>query len=67
MVAGSRAGAQVPVGEQTLGRIINIIGEPIDELGPIDTKKPLTYTCSGSLFVSLLRYNRKMPNHKGFE
>merc|ERR1740117_654891 len=29
----------VPVGEGTLGRIINIIGEPIDELGPIDTKK----------------------------
>merc|ERR1711998_184953 len=26
-------------GEGTLGRIINIIGEPIDELGPIDTKK----------------------------
>merc|ERR1719415_246571 len=29
----------VPVGEQTLGRIINIIGEPIDELGPIETNK----------------------------
>merc|ERR1712060_581789 len=29
----------VPVGEQTLGRIINIIGEPIDELGPIETSK----------------------------
>merc|ERR1712193_569644 len=29
----------VPVGEGTLGRIINIIGEPIDELGDIDTKK----------------------------
>merc|ERR1719324_923872 len=27
----------VPVGEGTLGRIINIIGEPIDELGPVDT------------------------------
>merc|ERR1712115_274293 len=26
-------------GEQTLGRIMNIIGEPIDELGPIETKK----------------------------
>lgn len=29
----------VPVGEGTLGRIINIIGEPIDELGPVDTNK----------------------------
>lgn len=25
----------VPVGPATLGRIINVIGEPIDELGPI--------------------------------
>merc|ERR1711865_630676 len=30
---------KVPVGEQTLGRIINIIGEPIDELGPIGATK----------------------------
>merc|ERR1719473_2531726 len=29
----------VPVGEGTLGRIINIIGEPIDELGPVKTDK----------------------------
>jgi len=28
----------VPVGRGTLGRIINVIGEPIDERGPIDTK-----------------------------
>merc|ERR1719473_1388597 len=28
----------VPVGEATLGRIMNIIGEPIDELGEIETK-----------------------------
>jgi ATP synthase F1 beta subunit len=27
----------VPVGPGTLGRIINVIGEPIDERGPIDT------------------------------
>merc|ERR1712226_184441 len=37
-VADTGAPIKVPVGEQTLGRIINIIGEPIDELGPIDTK-----------------------------
>ena len=30
---------RVPVGPGTLGRIMNIIGEPIDELGPIDAAK----------------------------
>ncbi|CUM45534.1 ATP synthase subunit beta, mitochondrial [Debaryomyces fabryi] len=29
----------VPVGRETLGRIINVIGEPIDERGPINTKQ----------------------------
>jgi ATP synthase F1 beta subunit len=29
----------VPVGAATLGRIINVIGEPIDERGPIKTEK----------------------------
>src|SRR5436190_8636414 len=28
----------VPVGEETLGRIINVIGEPVDEAGPVNTK-----------------------------
>jgi F-type H+-transporting ATPase subunit beta len=27
----------VPVGEETLGRIMNVIGEPVDECGPIKT------------------------------
>jgi F-type H+/Na+-transporting ATPase subunit beta len=31
----------VPVGPETLGRIINVIGEPIDDLGPLKTKKRL--------------------------
>ncbi|MGE5267398.1 MAG: F0F1 ATP synthase subunit beta [Deltaproteobacteria bacterium] len=28
----------VPVGEETLGRIINVIGEPVDEAGPVGAK-----------------------------
>lgn len=31
----------VPVGPECLGRIMNVIGEPIDERGPILTKKKL--------------------------
>ncbi|MGI9475349.1 MAG: F0F1 ATP synthase subunit beta [Hyphomicrobiaceae bacterium] len=27
----------VPVGEGTLGRIMNVVGQPVDEAGPIDT------------------------------
>lgn len=28
----------VPVGPGTLGRILNVIGEPVDEQGPIEGK-----------------------------
>ena len=31
----------VPVGPETLGRILNVVGEPIDELGPVQTKMRL--------------------------
>ena len=31
----------VPVGEATLGRIMNVVGEPVDEAGPIDRSKTL--------------------------
>jgi len=30
---------RVPVGPKTLGRIMNVIGEPIDEKGPIGSEK----------------------------
>ena len=30
------APVSVPVGKQTLGRVLNVIGEPIDQMGPVD-------------------------------
>ncbi len=30
---------EVPVGEETLGRLMNVVGEPIDYLGPIKAEK----------------------------
>ncbi|MGE0659140.1 MAG: F0F1 ATP synthase subunit beta [Reyranellaceae bacterium] len=38
-VVDSGNAIQVPVGPETLGRIINVIGEPIDERGPLNAKK----------------------------
>ena len=29
----------VPVGKQTLGRVLNVIGEPVDNMGPVETEK----------------------------
>src|SRR6266581_5696386 len=29
----------VPVGPATLGRVLNVIGEPVDELGPVKAEK----------------------------
>ncbi len=29
----------VPVGEETLGRVFNLLGEPLDELGEVKTEK----------------------------
>jgi F-type H+-transporting ATPase subunit beta len=37
-VSDTGAPIMVPVGPETLGRIINVIGEPIDERGPVVTK-----------------------------
>lgn len=38
-VTDTGVGIQVPVGPETLGRILNVIGEPIDERGPVNAKK----------------------------
>ena len=38
-VKDSGAPIQAPVGRECLGRIINVVGEPVDEVGPINAKK----------------------------
>jgi len=40
------ASLSVPLGGATLGRIFNVLGEPIDNSGPIDIR-----TTSPSLFI----------------
>jgi F-type H+/Na+-transporting ATPase subunit beta len=37
LVRDTGAPITVPVGDECLGRIINVIGEPVDELGPVET------------------------------
>jgi F-type H+-transporting ATPase subunit beta len=29
----------VPVGKQTLGRVLNVLGEPVDNMGPVETEQ----------------------------
>jgi F-type H+-transporting ATPase subunit beta len=38
-VSDTGGGIMVPVGEATLGRIMNVIGQPVDEKGPITSQK----------------------------
>ena len=43
LVRGMRAESlgrpvEVPVGKETLGRVLNVIGEPVDNMGPVNTK-----------------------------
>jgi len=42
---------RVPVGPATLGRIMNVIGEPIDERGPIQTDMTAPIHAEAPLFV----------------
>jgi F-type H+/Na+-transporting ATPase subunit beta len=38
-VNNTGAPISIPVGENTLGRIMNVLGDPIDECGPIETEE----------------------------
>lgn len=38
-VTDTKSPIRVPVGRETLGRILNVIGEPVDECGPVEAKE----------------------------
>jgi F-type H+/Na+-transporting ATPase subunit beta len=42
---------RVPVGPETLGRILNVVGDPVDERGPIKTAKTMPIHRSAPEFV----------------
>jgi F-type H+-transporting ATPase subunit beta len=43
----------VPVGAATLGRIFNVLGEPVDNMGPVPVQKTLPIHRTAPLFVNL--------------
>ena len=40
-VSNTGAAITVPVGKATLGRVMNVLGEPVDEAGPVEAEKKL--------------------------
>jgi F-type H+-transporting ATPase subunit beta len=52
-VVDTGAALKVPVGKTTLGRIFNVLGEPIDEAGSVDYSKTLPIHRLAPAFVEL--------------
>ncbi len=52
-VTDTKAPITVPVGPKTLGRIMNVVGEPVDERGPIGEKSRLPIHRKPPAFVEL--------------
>ncbi|MFZ2008127.1 MAG: F0F1 ATP synthase subunit beta [Stellaceae bacterium] len=50
-VVDTGAPISVPVGPETLGRILNVIGEPVDEKGPVNAKMRLPIHRSPPEFI----------------
>lgn len=50
-VADTGKPIEVPVGEKTLGRIMNVLGEPIDEAGPIDSDEKMSIHRAAPTFI----------------
>jgi F-type H+-transporting ATPase subunit beta len=51
LVTDTGAPIMMPVGNATLGRILNVIGKPVDEAGPVNAQKKLPIHRPAPLFV----------------
>jgi F-type H+/Na+-transporting ATPase subunit beta len=40
----------IPVGKQTLGRVLNVLGQPVDNMGPVNTEQKFPIHRSAPLF-----------------
>ena len=52
-VVDTGAALSVPVGKTTLGRIFNVLGDPVDELGPCEAEGTLPIHRNAPAFVDL--------------
>nr|ANB40185.1 CF1 beta subunit of ATP synthase [Koshicola spirodelophila] len=52
-VVDSGTPLQVPVGKVTLGRIFNVLGDPVDNMGPVDTQEKLPIHRAAPAFTDL--------------
>ncbi|TFH42296.1 MAG: F0F1 ATP synthase subunit beta, partial [Chrysiogenales bacterium] len=60
-VVDTGAPIQVPVGEETLGRIFNLLGEPVDNKGPVNAKE------KRSIHQEPPRFDQLKPESEIFE
>jgi len=60
-VSNTGSPIQIPVGRATLGRIMNVIGEPMDECGPIGKHRHSEH--SQTQGVNSLNNNLYLPSH----
>ena len=52
-VIDTGSSVMVPVGEETLGRVFNLVGEPIDKRGPVHAKERRPIHCEPPAFTDL--------------
>ncbi len=66
-VVDTGAAISVPVGKATLGRIMDVLGNPIDEAGPIDTEERWGIHRRSTYLRRTSRWQRAAGNrHQGY-